>query len=118
MTKMYGLLLSTPILVGLVPPKAHAAGLPVVIGATVDYTHNTLTITGRNFGSSPTVTLDSITFLDSLVLAPGIVPGQTARVLGLQIIFATSFGSKAAAANIPPIIAPVIPALPTSCPVR
>jgi hypothetical protein len=41
-----------------------------------------------------------------------------ARVLRLQAILATSFGSSAAAANIPPIIAPVIPALPTSCPVR
>jgi hypothetical protein len=40
----------------------HAAGLPVVISATVNYSQNTLTITGQNFGGSPTVTLDSMTF--------------------------------------------------------
>jgi hypothetical protein len=62
MTRMLFLLLSTLVLVGLVTPKAHAAGLPVVISATVDYTHNTLTISGQNFGGSPTVTLDSMTF--------------------------------------------------------
>jgi len=39
-----------------------AAGLPLVISATVDYTHNTLTIGGQNFGSSPAVTLDSLAF--------------------------------------------------------
>jgi collagen triple helix repeat protein len=41
---------------------AHAAGLPLVVGATVDYAHNTLTITGENFGTSPSVTLDAKTF--------------------------------------------------------
>ena len=46
--------------VGSLP--AHAAGLPLVISATVDYTHGTLTISGQNFGSAPTVTLDSLTF--------------------------------------------------------
>jgi hypothetical protein len=62
MTKIFVLLLSTLILVGLAAPRAQAAGLPVVISATVDYTHKTVTISGQNFGSSPTVTLDSITF--------------------------------------------------------
>jgi hypothetical protein len=62
MTKIFALLLSTLVLTGLVTPNAQAAGLPVVISATVDYTHKTVTITGQNFGSSPTVTLDSITF--------------------------------------------------------
>jgi hypothetical protein len=33
-----------------------------VISATVDYTHNTLTISGQNFGSNPTVTLDALSF--------------------------------------------------------
>jgi hypothetical protein len=42
--------------------SAHAAGLPVVISATVDYTHNTLTIGGQNFGNSPAVTLDALAF--------------------------------------------------------
>src|SRR5947208_7068323 len=35
---------------------------PLVISVTVDYTHSTLTITGQNFGSSPTITVDSLTF--------------------------------------------------------
>ena len=47
---------------GLGSLPAHAAGLPLVISATVDYTHGTLTISGQNFGSAPTVTLDSLTF--------------------------------------------------------
>jgi hypothetical protein len=46
-------------LLGLISSGAQAAGLPLVISATVDYTHNTLTISGQNFGSSPAVTLDS-----------------------------------------------------------
>jgi hypothetical protein len=41
---------------------AHAAGLPLIISATVNYSQNTLTITGQNFGSSPSVQLDSLTF--------------------------------------------------------
>lgn len=41
---------------------AQATGFPLIISATVDYTHKTLTITGQNFGSSPTITLDSLTF--------------------------------------------------------
>jgi hypothetical protein len=43
-------------------PATQAAGLPLVISATVDYTHSTLTITGQNFGSVPAVTLDSLMF--------------------------------------------------------
>jgi hypothetical protein len=49
-------------LLGLISLGAQAAGLPLVISATVDYTHNTLTISGQNFGSSPTVTLDALAF--------------------------------------------------------
>jgi hypothetical protein len=41
---------------------AQAAGLPLVISATIDYTHNTLTITGQNFGGYPAVTLDNLSF--------------------------------------------------------
>ena len=48
--------------VGVFSPRTQAAGLPLVISATVDYTHNTLTISGQNFGASPTVTLDALTF--------------------------------------------------------
>jgi microcystin-dependent protein len=39
-----------------------AGGLPLVISATTDYSLNTLTISGQNFGSLPTVTLDSLKF--------------------------------------------------------
>jgi len=41
---------------------AHALGLPLIISATVDYTHNSLTINGQNFGAAPIVKLDALTF--------------------------------------------------------
>ena len=47
---------------GALSAPAQSAGLPLVVSATVDYTHNALIISGRNFGSAPAVTLDSITF--------------------------------------------------------
>jgi hypothetical protein len=47
---------------GLLTSMAQAAGFPVVISATVDYTHNILTISGQNFGSYPSVTLDALAF--------------------------------------------------------
>lgn len=62
MIKVCGLLFGTLILLGFESPRAHAAGPPLVVSATVDYVHNTVTINGQNFGSSPTVTLDSMTF--------------------------------------------------------
>jgi hypothetical protein len=46
----------------LISYESRAIGLPLVISATVDYTHNTLTIGGQNFGSNPTVTLDALVF--------------------------------------------------------
>jgi Collagen triple helix repeat (20 copies) len=49
-------------LLELLSSVAQASGLPLVISATVDYTHNTLTISGQNFGSNPAVTLDSLAF--------------------------------------------------------
>jgi hypothetical protein len=49
-------------LLGVISPPAQAAGLPLIISATVDYTHSTLTITGQNFGSGPAVTLDNLSF--------------------------------------------------------
>jgi len=54
--------LSAASLITVASVSAQAAGLPVVISATVNYTNNTLTIGGQNFGSSPTVTLDSMAF--------------------------------------------------------
>ncbi len=49
-------------LLGGISSPAQAAGLPLITSATVDYTHSTLTITGQNFGSSPAVTLDNLSF--------------------------------------------------------
>jgi hypothetical protein len=49
-------------ILGLLTSVAQAAGLPLVISATVDYTHNTLTISGQNFGSMPAVKLDAFAF--------------------------------------------------------
>jgi hypothetical protein len=49
-------------LLGLFSFGVRAAGLPLVISATVDYSHNTLTISGQNFGSNSAVTLDSLAF--------------------------------------------------------
>jgi Protein of unknown function (DUF1566)/Collagen triple helix repeat (20 copies) len=54
--------LSLITLLELLSPATKAAGLPLVISATVDYTHNTLTISGQNFGSNPAVTLDALAF--------------------------------------------------------
>lgn len=49
-------------LLTIVSPVTNAAGLPLVISATVDTGHNTLTISGQNFGSDPAVTLDALAF--------------------------------------------------------
>src|SRR5213078_3331138 len=38
------------------------ANPPLVISAMVDYTQKTLTINGQNFGTSPIITVDSLTF--------------------------------------------------------
>jgi Chaperone of endosialidase/Collagen triple helix repeat (20 copies) len=69
------LALGFAVLVGISPFGAHAVGLPLVISATVDYTHNTLTISGQNFGSSPSVTLDALAF-----------PTQSGASTGSQIV--------------------------------
>jgi hypothetical protein len=42
--------------------ESKAAGLPVVISATIDSASGALRITGQNFGASPVVTLDKLTF--------------------------------------------------------
>jgi hypothetical protein len=46
----------------LITAPAQAAGLPLIISTTVNYTNGTLTINGQNFGSSASVTLDSMMF--------------------------------------------------------
>jgi hypothetical protein len=50
------------VMLDLVSYASQALGLPLVISATVDYSHNTLTITGQNFGSNPAVTFDALAF--------------------------------------------------------
>ena len=62
MTRIFALLLSTLGLVGVLPLESRAAGLPQIISVTVNYSQKTLTITGQNFGSRPTITLDSTIF--------------------------------------------------------
>src|SRR5271166_5910935 len=62
MNRLNGFVAGVIASLGLISSPVQAAGLPVVISATVNYTNKTLTITGQNFGSSPTVTLDAMTF--------------------------------------------------------
>jgi hypothetical protein len=54
--RLAGVMAGVLTLLGVIPLTAQAAGLPLVISATIDYTHNTLTITGQNFGGVPVVT--------------------------------------------------------------
>jgi Protein of unknown function (DUF1566)/Collagen triple helix repeat (20 copies)/IPT/TIG domain len=62
MNRFLGFFVSLIASLGVVSAPAQAAGLPLVVSAAVNYTNGTLTITGQNFGSSPSVTLDSMTF--------------------------------------------------------
>src|SRR5438477_5770628 len=39
-----------------------AAGLPVILNTSVDYSHGTLTVNGQNFGSTPLVMLNNLQF--------------------------------------------------------
>jgi hypothetical protein len=57
-----------------------AAGLPLVISATVDYTQNTLTISGQNFGSHPSVTLDALAFTTQSSASSHFTPGRQSAV--------------------------------------
>jgi hypothetical protein len=57
-----GAILVSLLLITAGSAPAQAAGLPVIISTTVDYTHNTLTVNGQNFGSSPAITVDSMKF--------------------------------------------------------
>ena len=67
---------------GLVSSLAHAAGLPVIGSASVDYGHSVLTINGENFGSNPVVTLNNLSFPTTSASSRQIVAsfpgGQTA----------------------------------------
>lgn len=62
MNKFLGLVAGVIASFGLAASPARAAGLPLIISATVDHTHNTLTIDGQNFGTVSAVTLDSLAF--------------------------------------------------------
>jgi hypothetical protein len=55
MIRHLALLLSLSASVALWLAQASAAGLPVVISATVNYSTGLLTISGRNFGANPVV---------------------------------------------------------------
>ena len=58
---------------GFAVAPARAAGLPLIVGATVDYTGNTITINGQNFGGSPNVTLDGKAFRTASIATSQIV---------------------------------------------
>src|SRR5882757_2708217 len=62
MNRFLGLAVGVIASIGLVSSPVQAAGLPLVISATVDYAHGTLTINGQNFGIVSAVTLDSLLF--------------------------------------------------------
>jgi hypothetical protein len=62
MNKFYSLIAMAIALMGAVSTPAKAQSFPLVVSATVDYNHKTLTISGKNFGKSPIVTLDAIAF--------------------------------------------------------
>jgi hypothetical protein len=62
MKRFLGILLCTLGFVGLMPSQAHAAGVPLVLSATVNYSKGTLTVIGQNFGSSPVVAVDNVNF--------------------------------------------------------
>jgi Collagen triple helix repeat (20 copies) len=62
MKRIWGLVFGVIAALLLGASPSHAVGLPLVISATVDYAHGTLTVTGQNFGSSPSVTLDALGF--------------------------------------------------------
>src|ERR1700690_718843 len=55
-------ILWTAFLLATFSGSVHAAGLPIVASATVDYNQNTLTINGQNFGGKPNITLGSLKF--------------------------------------------------------
>lgn len=57
---MKRLLLAIVVLLPLLARTAQAGGLPIVYDATVDPNANTLTLTGVDFGPSPTVTLGGV----------------------------------------------------------
>jgi len=52
------------------------AGFPLILSATVDYTHNTMTITGKNFGSSPTIIVGSVTFPTPSSVSSNLIVGS------------------------------------------
>ncbi|HET6207233.1 MAG TPA: hypothetical protein VFD98_10520 [Terracidiphilus sp.] len=62
MKRLIDLIAGMIVLLGLAASPAGAAGLPLIVSATVDYNQSTLTINGLNFGALPAVTLNSLTF--------------------------------------------------------
>lgn len=62
MNRFFNFIAAGIALMGILNVPAQAEGLPLIVSATVDYSHQTLTISGKNFGKAPIVTLDSSTF--------------------------------------------------------
>ena len=62
MGRLLGFVLSGAVALYMAPAVTQAAGLPLIGSTTVDYTRNTLTVNGLNFGSSPVVTLNNLQF--------------------------------------------------------
>ena len=114
------------VMLELVSHASQAIGLPLVISATVDTTHNTLTISGQNFGSHAAVTLDALAFptqnsSDSQVVAnfpsgraaSSFTPGTYFLTLAfknqLPAIFAVAIGGSGAQGPVGPAGAPGAP---------
>jgi hypothetical protein len=77
--RLIGLILGAIASLGLTMPVG-AAGFPLIQSATVDYTQKTLTISGQNLGSHPTITVNAIVFSTaraSSTYVVGIFPPST-----------------------------------------
>jgi hypothetical protein len=76
----------------LLSTAGHAQiGLPVISSAVVDYSRNTLTVSGTNFGSSPKVTLGGVTLTAQTATATRIVANFPSTALPSSFIPGTYF---------------------------
>jgi hypothetical protein len=62
MKRFLAIVLSAALGMAVTPSVTHAAGLPLILNTTVNYTQNTLTVNGQNFGSKPVVMLNNLEF--------------------------------------------------------
>ncbi len=76
----------------LLSTAGHAQiGLPVISSAVVDYGHNTLTVSGTNFGSSPKVMLGGVTLTAQSATATKIVATFPSTALPSSFVPGTYF---------------------------